>query len=161
MASRSKRVFQLITLILVVAVFQVYVMGAPLKVVTDSPKGDTPKTSEAKAESVTPDSSTTAVSLTVKAAAEKLPLTPGSKINFNRIFSKSEIQARSASSHTFLNAKVNGRDTFKAPPRVGSSAAAADNDDDSGAKKGVWIAVGVIAVVLTIAVIGLRHDRNR
>ena len=159
MASRSKRVFQLLTLILVVAVFNVYVMGTPIRVVSDS-KSDASKAGEAKAEAPAPDKSATTEALTAKAAAEKLSLAPGSKINFNRIFSKNEIQARTGATHTFLNAKVSGRDTFKAPPRAGSTAAADDNDD-SGAKKGVWIAVGVIAVVLTIAVIGLRHDRNQ
>src|SRR5207248_1778456 len=107
------------------------------------------KAGEAKAEAPAPDKSATTEALTAKAAAEKLSLAPGSKINFNRIFSKNEIQARTGATHTFLNAKVSGRDTFKAPPRAGSTAAADDDDnDDSGAKKGVWIAVGVIAVVL-------------
>jgi hypothetical protein len=127
---------------------------------TDPKKADAPETTETKADVAGAEIATTAAPVAV--AAEKLPLAPNAKIDFNRIFARNEIKARASASHTFFNAKVNGRDTFKAPPRAG---AVPDDDDgkDSGGggSKGTWIAVGVIAAVITVAVIGLRADRNR
>lgn len=147
--TRFSKVFQLLTIALVVAVVNVYVIGAPMRTGTDLKKD------AAAAKNAAPVAVTT-----VAVGAEKLALVPGSKINFNRLFSKSEIKSRAMTSHSFMNAKVAGRDVFKAPARTGTAPDDTNTDDDSG-KKGTWIAVGVIAAVLTIAVIGLRHDRSQ
>lgn len=156
--ARFSKVFQLLTVVLVIAIANMYVFAAPVRS-TDPKKADAPETSETKAdiagaEIVTPTAP-------VAVAAEKLPLAPNARIDFNRIFSKSEIKSRASANHTFFKAKVSGKDVFKAPPRTG---AVPDNDDKSdsggGGSRGAWIAVGVIAAVLTIAVIGLRHDRS-
>jgi hypothetical protein len=155
--ARFSKVFQLITVVLLVAVVNVYVMGAP-KVSTEPSKGDTVKTtSEAKATTGTEVSTTPVVPVAV--AADKLPLAPGSKINFNRIFSKTEISSRAATSLNFLNSKVAGRDVFKAPARTGT-VPQNDPSDGGGGSKGAWIALGVITAVLTVVVIKLRHDRD-
>ena len=157
--TRFPKVFQLLTVVLVLAVANVYVFAAPVRS-TDPKKADAPETTETKADVAGAEIATVAAPVAV--AAEKLPLAPNSKIDFNRIFAKSEIKARASASHTFFNARISGRDTFKAPPRTG---AVPDDDDDKdsggGGSKGTWIAVGVIAAVLTVAVIGLRADRNR
>jgi hypothetical protein len=157
--ARFTRVFQLITVVLVVAVVNVYVMAAPIKVSTEPSKTDAPKTSDTKTENIVTEVSANTTVAPIAVAAEKLPLTPGSKINFNRIFSKSEIKARAESNHSFYNAKTSGRDIFKAPPRTGTVPQADDDKDDNSARN-TWIVVGVLAAVLTIAVIGLRHDRG-
>jgi hypothetical protein len=96
----------------------------------------------------------------VAVASEKLKLAPGSKADFNRIFSRTEIASRATASHNFLNAKTAARDLFKAPPRTGMAPDDTDNDTGGGGSRGTWIALGVIAAVVTIAVIGLRHDRS-
>jgi hypothetical protein len=155
--ARFSKLFQLMTVVLLVAVVNVYVMAAP-KVSTEPSKGDPVKTTtEAKADTTGTEVAKTAAPVTL--AAEKLKLAPGSKINFNRIFSRNEISSHASTSHTFLNAKVAGRDVFKAPARTGT-VPQNDQDNGGGGSKGTWIAVGVIAAVLTIAVIGLRHDRD-
>lgn len=154
--TRFPKVFQMLTVVLVIAVANVYVFAAPVRS-TESNKDDA--TTETRAEVANIDITTPAAP--VKVAAEKLPLAPNAKIDFNRIFSKTEINSRATANRTFFNAKVAGRDTFKAPARTGR-AAPQDNDAtdaDKGAKS-TWIAVGIIAAVLTIAVIGLRHDRS-
>jgi len=157
--TRFSKVFQLLTVVLVLAIANVYVFAAPVRA-TDPKKADAPETTVTKADVAGAEIATTAAPVAV--AAEKLPLAPNAKIDFNRIFAKSEIKARASANHTFFNAKVTGRDTFKAPARTG---AVPDDDDgkDSGGggSKGTWIAVGVIAAVLVVAVIGLRADRNR
>jgi len=130
-------------------------MGAPIRVSTD------PATTDTKADVVVTEVAANMTVAPVSVAAEKLPLAPGSKVNFNRIFSKSEINSRAASDRSFFKTKAAGRDVFKAPPRTGTAPQDADNDADDRAERNTWIAVGVIAVVLTIAVIGLRADRNR
>jgi hypothetical protein len=155
--SRFSRVFQLLTVVIVVAIMNVYVMGAP-KASTDPKKSDAPAASEsttevASAENVTP----TRVKLAF--ASEKLKLAPGSKVDFNRLFSRTEIASRANATHNFLNAKSASRDLFKAPPRPGMPAPD-DSDSGGGGSRGTWIALGVIAAVVTIAVIGLRHDRS-
>jgi hypothetical protein len=157
--ARFSKVFQLITVVLLVAVVNVYVMAAP-RVSNEPSKGDTAKTTtEATATTGTEAPKTPVAPVAV--AADKLPLAPGSKINFNRLFSKTEISSRAATSHTFLNAKMAGRDVFKAPARTGKNVPQNDpNDNGGGGSKGTWIAVGIIAAVLTIAVIGLRNDRD-
>jgi hypothetical protein len=144
--------------VLVLAIANVYVFAAPVRS-TDPKKSDASETTETKADVAGAEIATTAAPIAV--AAEKLPLTPNAKIDFNRIFAKSEIKSHSSASHTFFNAKVSGRDTFKAPARTGTVPQDPDKDSGGGGSKGTWIAVGVIAAVLTIAVIGLRADRNR
>ena len=153
---RFSKIFQLLTVVLVVAIVNVYVMGAP-KASTDPKKADVPATTDtttnlASAENV-------AKVTPVSVASEKLKLAPGSKLDFNRIFSRTEIASRATANHNFLNAKTAARDLFKAPPRVGM-APQDDKDSGGGGSKGTWIALGVIAAVVTIAVIGLRHDRS-
>ena len=157
--ARLSKVFQLITVVLLVAVVNVYVMGAP-KGSNEPGKADTATKSEAKADTTGAEVAKTTIA-PVAVAAEKLPLVRGSKVDFNRIFSKNEITSHASASHSFLNAKTAGRDLFKAPARPGT---VPQNDQGSdsggGGSRGTWIAVGVIAAVLTVAVIGLRHDRN-
>ena len=154
--ARFTKVFQLITVALVIAVVNVYVMAAPMRVTTEPGKTDTP----AKADVVVTEVAANTTVEPVSVAAEKLPLAPGSKVNFNRIFSKSEINSRATSDRSFFKLKAAGRDVFKAPPTTG--APQGDNSDSGGGgSRGTWIAVGVIAAVMTIAVIGLRADRNR
>ena len=158
--ARFRKVFQLITVVLVVAVVNVYVMAAPVRVSTEPSKTDAPKASDTKTENLVTEVSANTTVAPIAVAAEKLPLAPGSKINFNRIFSKSEIKARAESNHSFYNAKTSGRDIFKTPARTGTVPQADDDDKDDNAKRNTWIVVGVLAAVLTIAVIGLRHDRG-
>jgi len=154
---RFSKVFQLLTVVLVLAIANVYVFAAPVRS-TDPKKADAPETTETKADVAA--ATEVAPTAPVALAAEKLPLAPKAKIDFNRIFAKTEIKSQAAAGRTFFNAKVAGRDTFKAPPRTGMAPQNAPDNDDDGSK-GTWIAVGVIAAVLTIAVIGLRHDRDR
>ena len=146
----------MLTVFVVIAVVNVYVMAAPVSA-TEPNKTDAPETAETKAEIAKAEIATTAP---VAVAAEKLPLAPGAKIDFNRIFSKNEIKSRSATNRTFFNAKVTGRDTFRAPARTGMAPQNDPDNDDDGSRS-TWIAVGVIAAVLTVAVIGLRKDRSR
>jgi hypothetical protein len=147
--TRFSKVFQLLTVALVITVVNVYVIGAPLKTGTNLKKD----TATTVTKDVAPVTVTTAV------GAEKLALAPGAKINFNRLFSKNEIKSRAMTSHSFLNARTSGRDLFKAPARTGAAPDDTDTKDDDGSKS-TWIAVGIIAAVVTIAVIGLRHDRS-
>lgn len=156
--ARFSKVFQLITVVLLVAVVNVYVMAAP-KVSNEPSKGDTATTTEAKANTATGAEVTTTVA-PVAVAAEKLPLVRGSKVDFNRIFSKNEISSRASTGQSFLKAKMTGRDIFKAPARTGTVPQNDQNDSGGGGSKGTWIAVGVIAAVLTVVVIGLRNDRD-
>jgi len=155
--TRFSKVFKLLTVVLVIAIANVYVLGAPVRS-TDPKKADAPETT-ATADVASAEIATAPVAV----AAEKLPLAPNAKIDFNRIFAKSDIKARASASRTFFKANVTGSNTFKAPARTGTAPQDPDDDTDSGGggSKGTWIAVGVIAAVLTIAVIGLRMDRNR
>ena|SRR5690242_11781525 len=157
--ARFSKVVQLLTVVLVVAIVNVYVMGAP-KASTDPKKSDAPAATGSTTEAANAENvANTHVKLAV--ASEKLKLAPGSKVDFNRIFSRSEIASRATASHNFLNSKTAARDLFKAPPRTGMAPDDSDKDSGGGGSKGTWIALGVIAAVLTIAVIGLRHDRNQ
>ncbi|HEY3105072.1 MAG TPA: hypothetical protein VGJ69_15935 [Pyrinomonadaceae bacterium] len=158
--ARFSKVIQLLTVILVVAVVNVYVMGAPMRLTTDPKKADAPETTETSADLARAEIAANKAVTPVAVAAEKLPLAPNSKVDFNRIFSKTEITSRATTSHNFLNAKTAARDIFKAPPRTGT-VPQTDTDSGGGGSRGAWIAVGIIAAVLTIAVIGLRHDRNQ
>jgi hypothetical protein len=165
MASSFTKAFRLTALVLVVAVAQVYVMAGPVRTPTD-PRANN---SEPKAETVVTDSAVSKVSLpsaesqllTPAAAAERMPLSAGSKSVLNRIFSKRDVEARLAAGNTFLKAKTSGGEMFKAPGKRFLAPQDDDDEDSSGGgSKGAWIAVGVIAAVLTVAIIGLRHDRG-
>jgi hypothetical protein len=173
MASRFTKVFQLIALALVFSVAQLYVIAVPTRTNTD-PRKDKSSVTQPKVETVIAESddsnaaATTALSenqpLTTQAASERMPLTAGMKITLNRIFSKQNVEARLAAGNTFLSTspKASFADaTFKTSTKRALPAQTDDNDDDDNDSKGVWIAVGVIAAVLTIAIIGLRADRNR
>jgi hypothetical protein len=154
---RFSKVFQLLTVVLVVAMVNVYVMGAP-KASTDPKKPDAPAATESTTEVAGAENvANTKVKLAI--ASEKLKLAPGSKVDFNRIFSRSEITSRATANHNFLNAKTASRNLFKAPPRTGMAPDDTDSDSGGGGSRGTWIALGVIAAVVTIAVIALRHDR--
>lgn len=157
--ARFSKVFQLLTVVLVVAVVNVYVMGAP-KASTDPKKADAPATTATATDLASAENVANVKVTPVAVASEKLKLAPGSKVDFNRIFSRTEIASRATASHNFLNAKTAARDLFKAPPRVGMAPQDSDKDSGGGGSKGTWIALGVIAAVVTIAVIGLRHDRS-
>ena len=155
--TRFSKVFQLLTVVLVLAIANVYVFAAPVRS-TDPKKADAPETTV----TITDVASAEIATAPVAVAAEKLPLAPNAKIDFNRIFAKSEIKARASASQTFFKANVSGRNTFKAPARTGTAPQDdPDKDSGGGGSKGTWIAVGVIAAVVTIAFIGLRADRNR
>lgn len=153
--TRFSKVFQLLTVILVIAIANVYVLGAPVRS-TDPKKPDAPETTETKADVAGAEIATTAAPVAV--AAEKLPLAPNAKIDFNRIFAKSEIRAHSAASHTFFNAKVSGRDVFKSPPRTGNPPQ--NNGGDTDGSNATWATVGVIAAVLSVVVMVLRTRRE-
>ena len=157
--ARFSKIFQLLTVVLVVAIVNVYVMGAP-KVSTDPKKADVPATTDTASNLATAENVANAKVTPVAVASEKLKLAPGSKVDFNRIFSRTEITSQATASHNFLNAKAAPRDLFKAPPRTGMAPDDSDKDSGGGGSKGTWIALGVIAAVVTIAVIGLRHDRS-
>jgi hypothetical protein len=155
--ARFSKVFQLLAVVLVIALMNVYVMAAPVRS-SDAKETDAPKTTETTAEATRTE---VATAKPAAAAAEKLPLAPGSKIDFNRIFSKSEIKSRAVADQNFLKANAAGKNIFKAPARTGAVPQdPADDDDDDSAKKGTWIAVGVLAAVLTMSVILLRKDRS-
>lgn len=156
--TRFPKVFQLLAVVLVIAIANVYVFAAPVRT-TDPNKDDAPPTTKTTAEAANIELTTTTTPVAV--AAEKLPLAPNAKVDFNRIFSKSEIHSRTSANRTFFNAKVAGRDTFKAPARTGRAPQDQDATEADEGERSTWIAVGIIAAVLTIAVIGLRRDRER
>ena len=157
--ARFSKIFQLLTVVLVVAIVNVYVMGAP-KASTDPKKADVPATTDTTTNLASAESVANAKLTPVAVASEKLKLAPGSKVDFNRIFSRTEITARATANHNFLNGKTAGHDLFKAPPRTGMAPQDSDKDSGGGGSRGTWIALGVIAAVVTVAVIGLRHDRS-
>jgi membrane protein involved in colicin uptake len=150
--TRFSKVYQLLTVVLVIAIANIYVLGAPVRS-TDPKKADAPATTETKA-----DVAGAEIAATPAVAAEKLPLAPNAKIDFNRIFAKSEIKAHASASHTFFNAKVSGRDTFKSPPRTGNPPQ--NNGGDTDGSNATWATVGVIAAVLSVVVIVLRTRRD-
>ena len=173
MASRFTKAFQLIALALVFSVAQLYVVAVPTRANTD-PGKDKSSVMQPKVETVLVESNgqaaaaTTALSentlLTAKAASERMPLTAGTKTTLNRIFSKGNLEARIAAGNTFLSTSTKASfadTTFKTSSKRAVAAQTDDDDDDGNTSKGAWIAVGVIAAVLTIAIIGLRADRNR
>lgn len=169
-ASRFTKVFQLTALVLVFSLAQLYVVAAPVKANTDPKAKETASSSQPRSELALADSSAnkTTISaesqmLTAEAASERMPLTAGSKALFNRIFSKKDMATRIATGNTFLKAQASFKDTFKASSAMNfarpQTDTDSDDDDDSG-KKGMWIAAGVVAAVVVIAIIGLRHDRE-
>jgi hypothetical protein len=174
MASRFTKAFQLIALALVFSVAQLYVVAVPTRTNTD-PRKDKSTVTQPKAETVTNESvDLTAAAAntlsenqlpTAQAASERMPLTAGTKTILNRIFSKGNVEARIAAGNTFLSTGTKAsfaNATFKTSPKRAARALPDDDgDDDGNSSRGAWIAVGVIAAVLTIAIIGLRADRNR
>jgi hypothetical protein len=162
MVSRFTKAFQLIALVLAFSVAQVYVMAGPIRASNDSRTPNTSSANEPKTEAVAADTSSNKLAtapassenqLAPEAAAEKMALRIGSKTTLNRLFSKRDIEARVASGNTFLKASTSAAAMFK------TTSGSSDDSDDTG-RRGTWIAVGVIAAVLTIAVIALRHDRS-
>ena len=91
--TRFSKVFQLLTVVLVLAIANVYVFAAPVRS-TDPKKADAPETTVTKTDVASAEIATTAAPVAV--AAEKLPLAPNAKIDFNRIFAKGEIKARAS-----------------------------------------------------------------
>lgn len=170
MASRFTKAFQLIALALVFSVAQLYVVAVPTRTNTDPGKNKSAAT-QPKAETESNElaaSKATTLSEeqlpTAQAASERMPLTAGTKTILNRIFSKGNIEARATAGNTFLSmsTKANfANATFKTSPKRAARAQTDDDGDDGNTSRGAWIAVGVIAAVLTIAIIGLRADRNR
>jgi|GEM_PF-1518803 len=170
MVSRFTKAFQLIALVLAFSVAQVYVMAGPVKASNDPRTPNTSSANEPKTEAVAADTSSNKLAsatassenqLAPEAAAEKMALRIGSKTTLNRLFSKSDIEARVASGNTFLKADTSAAAMFKTTGSQTSStkSSTSDDSDDTG-RRGTYIALGVIAIVLTIAVIGLRHDRS-
>jgi hypothetical protein len=170
-ASRFTKAFQLLALVLVFTMVQVYVMAGPIRGNTDPKTTDT-SAGQPKAATVATDSSTTGIATTTatgnilptpEAAAEKMALRAGSKTALSRIFSKQDVTARIASENSFLKTNASLAGTFKTRAAQSSSAQTnnqSGDDNDEGSKRGMWIAVGIIGAVLAIAVIGLRHDRG-
>ena len=157
--TRFSKIFQLLTVVLVVAIVNVYVMGAP-KASTDPKKADVPATTDTTTNLASAENAANAKVTPVAVASEKLKLAPGSKVDFTRIFSRTEIASHATANHNFLNAKTAARDLFKAPPRTGMAPDDTDKDSGGGGSKGTWVALGVIAAVVTVAVIFLRKDRS-
>ncbi|HEX8843314.1 MAG TPA: hypothetical protein VF791_01530 [Pyrinomonadaceae bacterium] len=158
---RFTKAFQLIALALAFSMMQVYVMAGPIKAITDPRTTDTssataPTSEAAAATTMSSDSQL----LTAKAASEKMPLPASSKTTLGRIFSKGNMAARIDSGNTFLKANTDAAGTFKASLRAVPLQSDDDSDSGGGGSRGAWIAVGVIAAVVVIAVIGLRHDRS-
>jgi hypothetical protein len=159
MVSRFTKAFQMIALVLVFSVTQLYVMATPTKAHTDPKATDKSSVTQPAAETVAAEPATDAPN----AASEKMPLTAGTKTMLTRIFSRSNVEARLAAGNTFLSTKASAAEMFKSSRKsaVPAQTTTDDDDDDEGTKRGVWIAVGVLAAVITIAVIGFRADRNR
>ena len=160
MVSRFTRVVQLIALALVFCVANVYVMGAPLKTNTDPRTTDKSNATQPAAEK---DAATTSEAQPAgpQVASERMPLTAGTKTVLSRIFSKKDVQSRVATSSSFVNVKSSAGSMFKAPRKALAKPDDSDDDDDDNGRRSMWIVVGVLAAVITIAVIGLRADRNR
>ncbi|HEX8888273.1 MAG TPA: hypothetical protein VF779_03810, partial [Pyrinomonadaceae bacterium] len=97
---------------------------------------------------------------TTQVASEKMPLTAGTKSVLTRIFSKQNVEARAATTSSFLSAKTNFADTFKTSANTQTSGQSGNNDSEGHGSRSTWIAVAVIAAVLTVAVVALRHDRS-
>ena len=159
-ASRFTTAFQLISLALIFSLAQVYVIATPTKANTDPKAGDNSSASQPKAEAAALASvgETVSASTAPSAVGERMPLTAGTKTMLTRLFSRSNVESRIAASNTFLKAKTSAGEMFKGPRKA--MAPQTSDDSDDGGSHSTWVAVGVIAAVLTIAIIGLRHDRN-
>lgn len=159
-ASRITKAFQLIALALALSVLNVYVMAGPIRTPTD-PKTTDASASQPTAEKVVAEkASEKTAPATTQVASEKMPLTAGTKSVLTRIFSKQNVEARAATTSSFLSMKTNFADSFKTKANAQTSGQSSTSDSDDHGRRGTWIAVGVIAAVLAIAVIGLRHDRG-
>jgi hypothetical protein len=161
MVSRFTRAVQLIALALVFCVANVYVMGGPLRTNTDPRPTDKSNATQPAAEK---DAATTSEAQPAgpQAASERMPLTAGTKTALSRVFSKEGLKSRAAASTSFVNVKSSAGSMFKAPRKALAKADDNDDDDsDDNGRRNMWIVVGVLAAVITIAVIGLRADRNR
>ena len=159
MVSRFKMAFQLTALALIFCVANVYVMAGPLKTNTDPKATDKSKVTEPAAERDVPATSD-ATTAAPQVASERMPLTAGTKTALGRIFSKKGVETRLATSSSFVKVKASAGDAFKAPRKALLQDDDDDGDDDNG-RRNMWIVVGVLAAVITIAVIGLRADRSR
>ncbi|HJU55311.1 MAG TPA: hypothetical protein VJ715_12090 [Pyrinomonadaceae bacterium] len=158
--SRFTKVVQLISLALVFCVANVYVIGAPLKTNTD-PRTDKSNATQPAAEK---DAATTSEAQPAgpQAASERMPLTAGTRTVLTRIFSKKDVQSRvAAGSSSFVNVKASAGNMFKAPRKALAQSDDDSDDNDNNDRRNMWIAVGVIAAVLTVAIIALRADRSR
>jgi hypothetical protein len=163
MVSRFTRAVQLIALALVFCVANVYVMGGPLRTNTDPRPTDKSNVTQPAAEKDAAATTTSeAQPAGPQAASERMPLTAGTKTVLSRVFSKEGLKSRAAASASFVNVKSSAGSMFKAPRKALAKADDNDNDDsDDNGRRNMWIVVGVLAAVITIAVIGLRADRNR
>lgn len=159
-ASKLTKFFQLTALVLAVAVFNVYVMAAPVRTPTTDPSANQPTSEKV----VTEKTGDTPATTEAQAASERMTLTAGMKPALTRIFSKQNVEARAATTSSFLNAKTNFADTFRSPAKASANAQSSgqSNSDESSntGHRSMWIAVAIIAAVGTIAFIGLRHDRS-
>ena len=160
MVSRFRMAFQLIALALIFCVANVYVMAGPLKTNTDPKATDKSGAAQPAAENDTAATSDSEKAAP-QAAREKMPLTAGTKTVLGRIFSKQGVESRLAANSGFVNAKSSAGDAFKAPRKALAKADDDDDDDDDNGRRNMWIVAGVLAAVITIAVIGLRADRDR
>ena len=160
-ASRITKAFQLIALALAVSVLNVYVMAGPIRTPVDPRTTDATPSQPTAEKIVAEKTSDKTASATTQVASEKMRLTAGTKSTLTRIFSKQNVEARAATTSSFLSTKTNFADTFKTKANTQTSAKSnSDNDSEGHGSRSTWIAVGVIAAVLTLAVIGLRHDRS-
>jgi hypothetical protein len=161
MVSRFTRAVQLIALALVFCVANVYVMGGPLRTNNTDPRStDKSNVTQPAAEK---DAATTpeAQPAGPQAASERMPLTAGTKTTLSRIFSKDGLKSRAAASSSFVKVKSGAGSMFNVPRKALAKPDDSDDDSDDNGRRNMWIVVGVIAAVVTIAVIGLRADRNR
>jgi len=163
-ASRITKAFQLIALALAFSIFNVYVMAGPIRTPTDPRTTDASANQPGSEKIVAEKTSDKTAAAETQVAAEKMPLTAGTKSVLTRIFSKQDVAARAATTNSFLSTKTNFADTFKSPAKNNTNAQTSgqsgNSDSDDHGRRSTWIAVAVIAAVLTIAVIGLRHDRS-
>ena len=160
MVSRFTRMVQLIALALVFCVANVYVMGGPLRTNTDPRPADKSKVTQPAAEK---DAATTSEAQPAgpQVASERMPLTAGTKTALSRIFSKDGLKSRAAASSSFVKVKSSAGSMFNAPRKALAKPDDNDDDSDDNGRRNMWIVIGVVAAVVTIAVIGLRADRNR
>jgi hypothetical protein len=161
MVSRFTRAVQLIALALVFCVANVYVMGGPLRTNTDPRPTDKSNVTQPAAEKDAATTTSEAQPAGPQAASERMPLTAGTKTVLSRVFSKDSLKSRAAASSSFVNVKSSAGSMFNAPRKALAKADDNDDDNDDNGRRNMWIVVGVLAAVITIAVIGLRADRNR